>query len=78
LGTFDTFESMPNSFNIAPYIAKVLRWKSLRQLPEKKKLNAESSIPQYVRSLHAYEDAPEIPYRQTQFGVVLMVDVVGK
>lgn len=33
---------------------------------------------QYVRSLHADEDAPQIPYRQTQFGVVLMVDVVGK
>lgn len=32
---------------------------------------------QYVRALHADEDAPEIPYRQTQFGVVLMVDVVG-
>ncbi|KAG2182772.1 hypothetical protein INT44_005752, partial [Umbelopsis vinacea] len=47
------FETMPNTFNIAPYIAK------------------------YVRALHADEDAPEIPYRQTQFGVVLMVDVVG-
>jgi hypothetical protein len=31
-----------------------------------------------VRSLHARCDKLQIPYSQSQFGVVLMVDVVGK
>ncbi|KAI9271789.1 hypothetical protein BDA99DRAFT_500982 [Phascolomyces articulosus] len=39
--------------------------------------NIAPYIAKYVRSLHALHDHLDIPYSQTQFGVVLMVDVVG-
>ncbi|KAI9478765.1 MAG: hypothetical protein EXX96DRAFT_572195 [Benjaminiella poitrasii] len=40
-------------------------------------LNIAPYIPKYVRSLYARHEHLEIPYSQSQFGVVLMVDVVG-
>ncbi|KAI8344260.1 hypothetical protein BC941DRAFT_408182 [Chlamydoabsidia padenii] len=40
-------------------------------------LNITPYIAKYVRSLHACHDRIPIPYSHTQFGVVLMVDVVG-
>ncbi|KAG0795990.1 hypothetical protein G6F22_004998 [Rhizopus arrhizus] len=40
-------------------------------------LNIAPYIAKYVRSLHARYDKLQIPYSQSQFGVVLMVDVVG-
>ncbi|KAG1471599.1 hypothetical protein G6F56_002035 [Rhizopus delemar] len=40
-------------------------------------LNIAPYIAKYVRSLHARCDNLQIPYSQSQFGVVLMVDVVG-
>ncbi|KAG1464815.1 hypothetical protein G6F46_000496 [Rhizopus delemar] len=40
-------------------------------------LNIAPYIAKYVRSLHARCDKLQIPYSQSQFGVVLMVDVVG-
>ncbi|KAI8086018.1 uncharacterized protein BX664DRAFT_334708 [Halteromyces radiatus] len=40
-------------------------------------LNITPYIARYVRSLHACYDHIPIPYSHTQFGVVLMVDVVG-
>ncbi|KAI9008961.1 hypothetical protein CLU79DRAFT_891574 [Phycomyces nitens] len=39
--------------------------------------NIAPFVPKYVRVLHSREESIEIPYSQTQFGVVLMVDVVG-
>jgi hypothetical protein len=32
----------------------------------------------YVRALHGNVENIKVPYSQTQFGVVLMIDVVGK
>ncbi|KAI7901853.1 uncharacterized protein BX663DRAFT_512624 [Cokeromyces recurvatus] len=40
-------------------------------------LNIAPYIPKYVRSLYAHNEHLEIPYNHSQFGVVLMVDVVG-
>ncbi|KAG1086495.1 hypothetical protein G6F42_020966 [Rhizopus arrhizus] len=40
-------------------------------------LNIAPYIAKYVRSLHARQEQLKIPYSQSQFGVVLMVDVVG-
>ncbi|KAG1227627.1 hypothetical protein G6F35_002544 [Rhizopus arrhizus] len=39
--------------------------------------NIAPFISKYVRALHANDEAMEVPYSHTQFGVVLMVDVVG-
>ncbi|KAI8073297.1 hypothetical protein BC940DRAFT_343964 [Gongronella butleri] len=39
--------------------------------------NIAPFITKYVRSLHATDDHIEPPYSKTQFGVVLMADVVG-
>ncbi|ORX50236.1 hypothetical protein DM01DRAFT_1409225 [Hesseltinella vesiculosa] len=39
--------------------------------------NIAPFITKYVRSLHAKDDRISIPYSKTQFGVVLMADVVG-
>ncbi|KAI9307012.1 hypothetical protein BJ944DRAFT_228992 [Cunninghamella echinulata] len=40
-------------------------------------INIAPFITKYVRALHAREDNIEIPFSETQFGVVLMADVVG-
>ncbi|KAL0095824.1 hypothetical protein F4703DRAFT_1826999 [Phycomyces blakesleeanus] len=40
-------------------------------------VNISPFIAKYVRTLHAHHADLEIPYSHTQFGVVLMVDVVG-
>ncbi|CAO3629174.1 unnamed protein product [Cunninghamella blakesleeana] len=40
-------------------------------------INIAPFITKYARALHAKEDNIEIPYSDTQFGVVLMADVVG-
>jgi hypothetical protein len=32
----------------------------------------------YVRAIHGNVENIKVPYSQTQFGVVLMIDVVGK
>ncbi|GAN05696.1 hypothetical protein MAM1_0099c05170 [Mucor ambiguus] len=40
-------------------------------------LNIAPYIAKYVRSLHARQEQLKIPYSQSQFGVVLMVDIVG-
>ncbi|KAI8380592.1 hypothetical protein EDC96DRAFT_491498 [Choanephora cucurbitarum] len=40
-------------------------------------LNIAPYIAKYVRSLHAHKEQLKLPYIQSQFGVVLMVDVVG-
>ncbi|KAI8336142.1 hypothetical protein BC941DRAFT_428418 [Chlamydoabsidia padenii] len=40
-------------------------------------LNITTYIARYIRSLHACHDNISIPYSHTQFGVVLMVDIVG-
>ncbi|KAL9542771.1 hypothetical protein PS6_009636 [Mucor atramentarius] len=39
--------------------------------------NIAPYIAKYVRALHATDDSFNVPYSHTQFGVVLMVDVVG-
>ncbi|KAI8049370.1 hypothetical protein BDF21DRAFT_404688 [Thamnidium elegans] len=39
--------------------------------------NISPYIAKYVRGLHANEESFKVPYSHTQFGVVLMVDVVG-
>ncbi|KAI7871605.1 hypothetical protein BDF14DRAFT_1762829 [Spinellus fusiger] len=39
--------------------------------------NIAPFIPKYVRLLHSENDSIEIPYSETQFGVVVMVDIVG-
>lgn len=57
--------------NIAPYIAKVFS-----SLTPQFSVSINLSL-QYVRLLHATEERVDIPYSQTQFGVVLMVDVAG-
>ncbi|OZJ03803.1 hypothetical protein BZG36_03026 [Bifiguratus adelaidae] len=39
--------------------------------------NIAPYIPKYVRALHADGEGTKVPYTQTNFGVVLMVDVCG-
>ncbi|KAI9309138.1 hypothetical protein BJ944DRAFT_194658 [Cunninghamella echinulata] len=40
-------------------------------------LNIKPYLAKFVRNLHTYHDQITIPYKYTQFGVVLMVDIVG-
>lgn len=64
-------------FNIAPYLAKVNDICTC-QLSKSSTNSMLFFKNQYVRALHVYDEPFEVPYSHTQFGVVLMVDVVGK